>query len=135
MQSTLHLVFRSSLFPIEDGEDAETHPEIYGKALATWLALKLAAAGHTILGCLAEDFARLVHVAHPRLRLYVACANGYDSSDEWQIFAFAESAGLRSLFSSREKQDAADDLMREVENILRAEPGIRDIRDESADCA
>jgi hypothetical protein len=135
MQSTQHLTFRSAMFPIEDGEDAETHPEIYGKALATWLALQLTAAGHTIRECLAEDFGRLVHVAHPRLRLYAACANGYDFSDEWQIFAFAESAGLGSLFSAREKQDAADNLMREVEIILRAEPGIRDIRDESADSA
>jgi hypothetical protein len=133
MQSSQHLFFRSALFPIEDGEDAETSPEIYGRALATWLALRLTAAGHTIHGCLAEDFGRLVHVSHPRLRLCAACANGYDYADQWQIFAFAESVGLTSLFASREKQVAADSLMRDVESILRAEPGIRDLRDESDD--
>jgi|ERR1700726_4456460 hypothetical protein len=135
MQSSQHLFFRSALFSIEDGEDAETNPEIYGKALATWLASRLTAAGYTIHGCLAEDFDRLVHVSHPRFRLCAACSNGYDSADEWQIYAFAESDGLTSLFASREKQDAVDNLMRDVESILRAEPGIRDIRDESADDA
>ena len=135
MQSSQHLYFRSALFPVEDGEDSETHPEIYGRALATWLALRLTAAGHTIHGCFAEDFGRLVHVSHPHLRLCAVCANGYDSADQWQIFAFAESVGLTSLFASREKQDAADGLMREVESILRAEPGIVEIRDESANDA
>jgi hypothetical protein len=133
MQSAQHLHFRSALFSVEDGEDAETSPEIYGKALATWLALRLTAAGHTIHGCLAEDFGRLVHVSHPRFRLCAVCANSYDSADEWQVFVFAESASPTSLFASHEKKDAADGLMRDIEGILRTEPGIRDIRDESSD--
>jgi hypothetical protein len=104
MQSSKHLIFRSPLFSIEPGEDAETNPGIYGKALANWLASRLPAAGRTIHGCLSEDFGRLVHVAHPRLRVYVACANGHEFADEWQIFAIAAGAGLTSLFASREKK-------------------------------
>jgi hypothetical protein len=78
MQSARHLVFRCSIFAVEPGEDAETNPGVYGKALANWLASELRAKGRTIRGCLSEDFGRLVHVAHPPLRPYAACANGHD---------------------------------------------------------
>jgi hypothetical protein len=135
MQSSKHLIFRSPLFSIEPGEDAETNPGIYGKALANWLASRLAAAGRTIHGCLSEDFGRLVHVAHPRLRVYAACAHGHEFADEWQIFAIAEGGGLTSLFASRAKKDAADDLMRDVESILRAEPAVSSIRDDGVHSA
>lgn len=128
MQSSRHLVFRSSAFLPEPGEDADTNPGVYGKALANWLASQFRVKGRAIHGCLAEDFGRLVHVAHPRLRLYAACANGRDFSDQWHIFAIAE-GGLWSLFASHKKRDAADGLIAEIETILRSEPSITEMVD------
>lgn len=132
MRSSRHFVFRSSIFLAEPGEDADTNPGIYGKALAIWLASQLRSKGRAVQGCLAEDFGRLVHVAHPRLRLYAACANGHDFQDQWQIFTIAEGGGLASLFASREKRDAADGLMADIENILRSEPSISHMVDARA---
>jgi hypothetical protein len=132
MHSARHLVFRSSIFAVEPGEDAEPNPGVYGKALASGLASELRAKGRTIRGCLSEDFGRLVHVAHPRLRLYTACANGHDFPEQWQVFTIAEGGSLASLFASHEKQDAANALMADVEWILRSEPSVGGILDASA---
>jgi hypothetical protein len=57
-----HVVFRSSYFPVEPGEDKETNPGIYGKALAAWVAEKLQARGVPVGDVIAEDFGRVVIV-------------------------------------------------------------------------
>jgi hypothetical protein len=41
MKQTPLLEFESSAFPVIPGEDDETNPGIYGKALAQWLAEQL----------------------------------------------------------------------------------------------
>ena len=49
-------------------------------------------------GCIAEDFGRLVEIDHPKFRLFVACTNGHDGKNSWQVFTFAE--GGRGFWES-----------------------------------
>jgi hypothetical protein len=107
---------------------------VYGNAQAIWLASELRAKGRTIRGRLSEDFGRYAHVAHPRFRLYAACANGRDFPEQWQVFTIADGGTLASLFASHEKKDAANALMADVEWewILRSEPSVSGILDASA---
>ena len=135
MQSTRQIHARSSRFAIEPGEDNETNPGIFGRALAQWLAVQLPAFGWRVKGCVAEDFGRLVEVEDPKFRLFVACASGHDGADSWQAFTFAEGGGLLGLLSKSEKQRLADRLLSDVERALRSDPSTQDIRLEGANDA
>jgi hypothetical protein len=135
MQSTRQILARSSRFAIEPGEDEETNPGIYGRALAQWLATQLPAFGWRVKGCIAEDFGRLVEVEDPKFRLFVACASGHDGDDSWQAFTFAEGGGLLGAFAKSEKQLLADRLLSDVERALRGDSSTQDIRLESANDA
>jgi len=135
MQSTRQIHARSSRFAIEPGEDEETNPGIYGRALAQWLAAELPGLGWRVKGCIAEDFGRLVEVEDQRFRLFVACASGHDGAESWQVFAFAEGGGLLGMFAKSEKQQLADRLLGDVERVFRNDSRTLDIRLEGANDA
>jgi hypothetical protein len=132
MQSTRQIHFRSSRFAIEPGEDQETNPGIFGRALASWLAEQLAARGWRIKGCIAEDFGRVVEVEHARFGTFVACASGHDGADSWQAFAFVEGGGIRGIFAGAEKLRLADKLLADVELVLREDPNTSEMQVEGA---
>ena len=122
-------VFKSSLFLPESGEDSETNPGLFGKALAAWLGDRLADGGHVVEGQVAEDFGRLVQLKHARFRTYVACCSTDESATEWRVFAIVEGGGL---FAGKDKAAALTRLTAEVEAILRREAGIVDLQVEPA---
>jgi hypothetical protein len=135
MQSTHQIHVRSSRFAIEPGEDDETNPEIYGRALAQWLATQLPAYGWRVKGCIAEDFGRLVELEDPKFRVFVACASGHDGPDSWQAFTFVEGGGILGIFSKSEKQRLADRLLSDVERALRSDSSTLNMRLEGANDA
>jgi hypothetical protein len=56
------LTFESPAFAVAPGEDEETNPGIFGKALAQWLAGQLRDAGFATGEVIAEDFGWCVPV-------------------------------------------------------------------------
>ncbi|MGB8331154.1 MAG: hypothetical protein WCE62_13610 [Polyangiales bacterium] len=56
MKQSPLLTFESSAFAAIAGEDLETNPAIFGKALALWLAEQLRTAGFRAGDVVAEDF-------------------------------------------------------------------------------
>jgi len=135
MQSTRQIHAQSSRFAIEPGEDDETNPGIYGRALAQWLATQLPEFGWRVKGCIAEDFGRLVEVEDPKFRLFVACASGHDGTDSWQASTFVEGGGILGVFAKSEKLRLADRLLSDVERALRNDSSTLDIRLEGANDA
>jgi len=81
------LRFESSAFAPLPEEDLETNPEIFGKALALWLAEQLSAAGFTTGHVFAEDFGWCVPIESKPHSLYVSCASTDRASDRWGVFA------------------------------------------------
>jgi hypothetical protein len=129
MNSSHHFVFKSSMFPPESDEDAETNPGLFGKALAAWLAARLGDSGYAVDGEVAEDFGRLVQLKHSRFKTYVACCSTDDSAVEWRVFGIVEGGGL---FAKTDKAAVLEKLSADVESILRKESGIADLRVEHA---
>src|SRR2546426_8514214 len=85
MKQSPLLEFESSAFPVIPGEDEETNPGIYGKALAQWLAEHLRAAGFPTGNVIAEDFGWCVPVESQPHSLYVACASTGERSEERRV--------------------------------------------------
>jgi hypothetical protein len=132
MQSPVHLIFESSAFPPVPGEDEETNPGIYGRALSEWLAEKLRGSGHEVRRLVAEDFGRLIEVAHPGCKLYVAVSSTDDSATEWRVFAFSGGGFFAKLRGAPAGAEAVPKLMATLSTILGASPEIRALREERA---
>lgn len=131
MKQSPLLEFESSAFAVAPGEDEETNPGIYGKALAQWLAEKLRRAGFPIGEVIAEDFAWCVPVDSRPHALYVACASG-DRPDRWRVFAFAEGGVMARLLGRDRSAEALASLFTAVRSCLESEPRIHGLREDTA---
>src|SRR5262249_42283488 len=126
------LEFECSAFAIDPGEDADTNPGIYGRALARWLAEQLRAAGVPAGEVSGEDFGWCIPVASAPHSLYVACASRGEEPGHWQVFVFAE-GGLMARLLGRDKSAASvASLFAAVRRCLESAPMVRDLREERA---
>ena len=132
MQTPL-LEFESSAFAVMPGEDEETNPGIYGKALAQWLAEQLRAAGFLPGAVFAEDFGWCVPIASDAHSLYVVCASTDVKADEWRVFAFAEGGLMDRLFGNDQRATLLEPLFTAIRNCLESAPIIHGLREEAPD--
>jgi hypothetical protein len=124
------LLFESTAFQVSEGEDQETNPGVFGKALAGWLSAELGHRGIRTLGVIAEDFGWCVAVASDASKLYVACANVEDKKTAWQVFVFAEGGFLKRLLGKDVSGAALASLHANIKDILSGNPGIQGLREE-----
>ena len=126
------LCFVSSAFAVTPGEDQETSPGIFGRALASWVGEQLIGAGFHAGSVIAEDFGWCVPVESPPYSLYVVCASG-DLANHWQIFAFAE-GGLTDRILRRDRStELVAGLNSTLRHCLKSSPVVHDLREETAD--
>lgn len=130
MRQTALLEFASPAFAVAPGEDEETNPGIFGKALAQWMAEQLALLGFSVGEVIAEDFGWCVPIVSKSPRLYVACANAEEKENHWRVFAFAEGGALARLFGKDPSADALASLFAAVKQTLQSAPIIQDLREE-----
>lgn len=131
MTQTPLLEFESSAFAVIPGEDEETNPGIYGKALAQWLAEQLSAAGFSPGAVIAEDFGWCVPIEAESHSLYVACASTGERPDHWRVFAFAE-GGLMARFLGKDgRAESLAALFAALKDCLQRAPNIRGLHEES----
>lgn len=122
-----HVTFRSSHFVVEPGEDNQTNPGIYGKALAAWVAEKLRARGVPVGDIIAEDFGRVVIVRGAPFLLWVGCASIDHSTTEWQLQIAAELTWFSRLFRRIDPASIAAQLREHIRAIVQEVPGVSDI--------
>lgn len=130
MISDTRYVFESDAFPPVPGEDAETNPGLYGRALAAWLAEALGPAGHVVERIVAEDFGRVLVLAHPGCRLHVAVASTDETGRVWQVFAFAELGLVARLRRSSADASAVSRLMTDLKRVLEESADVKSLREE-----
>jgi len=123
------LEFASSGFPVTPGEDSETNPGIFGKALAHWLAEQLRSAGIPAGDVIAEDFGWCIPVQSSPHSLYVVCASTSDDTGEWRVFAFAEGGFVARLIGRDRSVEALGELYRVVKTSIEQAPATHDVRE------
>ena len=122
-----HVAFSSSSFPVEPGEDQETNPGVYGKALASWVAARLRSRGVAIDGVIAEDFGRCVVVTRTPVLLFIAVASDDEQATRWQMYIAAEQRPLRKLFWPANPEPVLGRLREHFRAIVAEIPGARDV--------
>lgn len=129
MKQSPLLEFESSAFAIIPGEDEDTNPGIYGKALAQWLAERLRTAGFPAGEVIAEDFGWCVPVESKPHSLYVACASSGERPDQWRVFAFAEGGVVARLLGRDKSAESLASLFAAVRRALELAPIVRGLRE------
>jgi len=122
-----HVVFSSPYFVVEPGEDAETNPGIYGRALAGWVARTLESRGVAVEGVIAEDFGRCVMIKRKPFKLWVVCASADGASTRWQMFIALEQSPLAKLFSRTDPEPELRKLREQFRAMLRDVPAISEV--------
>ena len=136
--------FRSTLFEIEQGEDEETNPGCYGKALAEWLAARLTPFGYET-SVVPEDWGWCVVCVEDTYLLWVGCGAMHDEAFydnynpdtppdgadvEWHVFTHVEipffklKSIFRKWFGRLDTDMAQRKLAAELYSILSDEAGI-----------
>ncbi|HEX7940306.1 MAG TPA: hypothetical protein VF488_00800 [Gemmatimonadaceae bacterium] len=129
MKQSPILTFNSSAFPIAPGEDAETNPGIFGRALAQWLSKQLVARGMQSGDAFAEDFGWCVGVKQGDKGVHVVCTNG-ETTDTWQVFCFTERGFFEKLRGRPDATEALEHVFDAVKDCLSAAPEVRDVVEE-----
>lgn len=128
--------FRSTLFQVEPGEDAETNPGCYGRALARWLAASLRAEGVIVDEVFPEDWGWCVLLKKQPFRLWLGCGNAtgheerrpHDAPSDakdfvWTCIATAEVPFLRRLFFAPDTRLEVVDLFKRIKRLVAEAPG------------
>jgi hypothetical protein len=129
--------FRSDLFEIEAGEDAETNPLCFGKQLAHWLREKLIEKGYSDEEVIAEDWGWCVMCAREPFYLWVGCVSVHDYTKTlptdplpkgkdvtWACLPTADTPWFRGLFKRVDPMPALERLTRDLYAVLSTEPRI-----------
>ena len=139
--------FRSKMFRVALGEDAESNPFCYGRELGQWLKSKFTERGYSPEDVFAEDWGWCVMLSQTDGRLWLGCGNdrskfygqvtpeqhasfvpeagsftwtvfvGTDSP-AWSLWVAKRKAAVERLAVDAQKANAV------LENVLQSEKGI-----------
>jgi hypothetical protein len=126
-QMNKQLCFTSSFFEVQPGEDEETNPGLYGKALAHWVGEQLEQRGVSVEGVIPEDFGWVVMVARQPFMLWVGCSSEDGSKSRWRMFVAAEPSLWQRLFKKIETQPAVANLESHLAEIAKNIPDIQEV--------
>jgi len=134
------IFFKTDLFEVEEGEDSETNPGIYGKQLAAWLKIKLSKLGYEVEDIIPEDWGWCVMCERKQGMLWVGCASYIDGEAEegqlpnkqnivWHCFATIEQPIFKRLFSSNEGKTKLEKLNKELKAIIHEEESFQIVQE------
>ena len=124
------LIFESSRFPVQPGEDEATNPGIFGRSLAHWLGQQLVSADFALDDVIAEDFGWCVAIPDKGMAVYLACSSTDEQHTEWRVFVFAEGAILGRLLGRVKPDAVVADVFARLKGTLQAAEGIASLRQE-----
>ena len=127
MTPTPLICFKTPFFQIEPGEDELTNPNIFGHALAKWLAESLKKRGEPVLEVLSEDWGWCVMLIRKPYRLWIGCGNRYGCIDEWCVFVEAEPNIFQSVFRRIDSGQSVNRIYKILQEIIHEIPDISEI--------
>jgi len=127
MRTGPQVSFTSEFFTPIAGEDEETNPGCFGKALAQWLAAQLRERGVPVEGVIPEDFGWVVMVSRKPFMLWLGCGNTDGSTTEWTVFLVAELSILQRLFKRFDPAPEIERLSTHLAELIPLIPGVTNV--------
>ena len=126
------LCFTSSIFQPLPGEEEKTNPGVYGQALAGWIREKLNSNGHKITEePIPEDWGWVIMIQRKPFKFWVGCGNEVGNSNQWGLFVEAELGLFQKLLKREDPSHSVSALEQELEKIIKAETGCKNVEWES----
>lgn len=123
-----HVEFRSNKFPAYEGEEEQINPGLWGKRLAEYLQPKLREQGITTGEFYSEDWGWAIPIEHEAFPMWVGCGHQYEPDDAFLIFIEPSKPQIRKgLFKKVDTRADVERVASALDNILRADPDIREI--------
>ena len=124
------VTFRSTAF-LATPCDTAYAPHTYGKRLAEYLAARLPQQGFPVRAALGEDWGWRIDLGHRSFPISIGCANcpadnGADGT--FLCFIKPDQPHIRRLMRRIDTRADIARLVQAVDNILRSDSRIRDIR-------
>jgi hypothetical protein len=120
--------FRSSQFPPYEGEEEQINPGLWGKRLAEYLAQKLTEKGFETDTIIAEDWGWMVPIRNEGFLLAVCCGHQDGEADSFLCFTEPSQPVVKKLFRKIDATVPLTRLIAAIEQILAADPEIRDVQ-------
>lgn len=130
-------IFQSSLFNIEEGEDENTNPYLFGRELANWLCDQLLIRGYDVDEVFAEDWGWCLMCQTEPYQLYVGCTSILnenlvqrckDPKSEaeilWHVITFSEKLLIARLWRKIDTKPGLNRLNGDLQDILNSNPSI-----------
>ena len=130
------IFFKTDLFDVEQGEDEETNPGLYGKQLASWLREQYSNMGYTVEDIIPEDWGWCVMCQREPYWLWVGCSSVLESEPvkglipekneiTWRCFAAAEVSLFKRLFKRTETAEGLAKFKAELLEIIQNENALK----------
>jgi len=127
MSTHPQFTFHTDFFKPIAGEDEQTNPGRYGKALAEWLAERLRERGVSVEGVFPEDFGWVVVMSRKPFVLWLGCGNTEGNVAEWSVFTGTDIPMLQRLFKRVNPAAEIEKLRRHLAELLPSIPGVTNI--------
>ena len=127
MSANPQVTFQTDFFKPVPGEEEETNPGRYGKALAQWLAERLKERGVAVEGVIPEDLGWVVMVSRKPFMLWLGCGNTDGSTNEWNVFPVAELSTVQRLFKRADPASEIEKLRAHLSELVPSIPGVTNI--------
>ena len=124
---SLSIEFCSDAFRPLPGEEAQTNPGRYGKALADFLAAALSDRGVPIAGIAAEDWGWRVDVRNADFALWIGCGNVEDEEGRFLCFVEPSARAAGSWFRRKDTRPATEKLAQALFEILSNHPDVEHV--------
>jgi hypothetical protein len=121
------VTFQSSFFKPIPGEDKETSPGRYGRALANWLLQKLKEREFPVEDAIPEDCWWSITLRYPSFKIYLCCGNTRKEGSEWMVWSIEHVPFFKSFFHFKPVPELKQ-LDRCLRELLPTIPGISNIR-------
>jgi hypothetical protein len=125
VQGPTHVI-RSSAFPVDPGDDADTNPGVFGRSVANYVAEQMQKRGWNVEGVIPEDFGYCVMLARKPLTLWIACGNRGERMDEWIAFVVAEGALLKRALGVVDPAKEIGRVSEVLAEIMKSAPGVEE---------
>ena len=127
MSTGTQVTFTSEFFKPSSGEDEQTNPGRFGKALAEWLAERLKERGVSIEGVIPEDFGWVIMISRKPCRLWLGCGNTDGSTTVWSVFPVAELSLLQRIFKSVDPVPEIEKIKSHLVELVPLIPGVANV--------
>jgi len=128
-----YVELRSDLFPAYPDEEEQTNPGRHGKRLAEFLVAGLGKAGIACKEPIAEDWGWRINVQNDAFALWIGVGVYEEYPDGFLCFIEPHEPTIRRFFKKIDTRGPVEAVQRAIDAALKAEPGVRDVRWQTAD--